>query len=363
VPCTPRGCIELLHRSGVKIAGGARCWPQHLLRWRAGGRWCRGGCSRVRGRCQGARGQGGREGGLPWAGACSRPPLPDLSTTPGATSAPPHQPRLPTSHACACHPAHPAGKKACVIGRSNIVGMPAALLLQREDATVTIVHSRTPDGQAVCAQADIVIAACGKAEMITGDWIKPGAVVIDVGGGGQPPACLVGGTDRFRLGRVRSGSAPEGVGLYEEAFSPTTWRAWVVGLKAGLPGGGAHPHPLARPLTAPGLGRSWSSPAWRSPGAGRQLLAECRAALRPWLQVGISAVDDPSSKKGYRCGAAGACHHANSSRGQFGLAPAAPLNSPSLGRRAGLQPALRPRPGPGNAATQQPAAPCTCAPL
>ena len=74
-----------------------------------------------------------------------------------------------------------SGKKACVIGRSNIVGMPAALLLQRRDATVTIVHSRTPDGAKVCAEADIVIAACGVAEMVKGDWIKPGAVVIDVG--------------------------------------------------------------------------------------------------------------------------------------------------------------------------------------
>ena len=74
-----------------------------------------------------------------------------------------------------------SGKSACVVGRSNIVGTPAAMLLQRRDATVTVVHSRTPNGQEICSQADIVIAACGKAEMITGDWIKEGAVVIDVG--------------------------------------------------------------------------------------------------------------------------------------------------------------------------------------
>ena len=55
------------------------------------------------------------------------------------------------------------------------------MLLQRRDATVTVVHSRTPNGQEICSRADIVIAACGKAEMITGDWIKEGAVVIDVG--------------------------------------------------------------------------------------------------------------------------------------------------------------------------------------
>lgn len=74
-----------------------------------------------------------------------------------------------------------SGKSACVVGRSNIVGTPAAMLLQRQDATVTVVHSRTPNGQEICSKADIVIAACGKAEMITGDWIKEGAVVIDVG--------------------------------------------------------------------------------------------------------------------------------------------------------------------------------------
>lgn len=74
-----------------------------------------------------------------------------------------------------------SGRKACVIGRSNIVGMPAALLLQRRDATVTMVHSKTPDALKICSEADIVIAACGVAEMVTGDWIKPGAVVVDVG--------------------------------------------------------------------------------------------------------------------------------------------------------------------------------------
>ncbi|KAG2499928.1 hypothetical protein HYH03_002215 [Edaphochlamys debaryana] len=74
-----------------------------------------------------------------------------------------------------------SGRTACVIGRSNIVGMPAALLLQRRDATVTMVHSKTPDAAKICGEADIVIAACGVAEMVKGDWIKPGAVVIDVG--------------------------------------------------------------------------------------------------------------------------------------------------------------------------------------
>lgn len=74
-----------------------------------------------------------------------------------------------------------AGKTAVVIGRSNIVGMPASLLLQRRDATVTVVHSKTPNAEEVIRRADIVIAACGRAEMVRGDWIKPGAAVIDVG--------------------------------------------------------------------------------------------------------------------------------------------------------------------------------------
>ncbi|KAG1664179.1 hypothetical protein FOA52_011355 [Chlamydomonas sp. UWO 241] len=74
-----------------------------------------------------------------------------------------------------------AGKRAVVVGRSNIVGLPAAMLLQNRDATVTVVHSRTPNGAEICREADIVIAACGVAEMVKGDWIKEGAAVIDVG--------------------------------------------------------------------------------------------------------------------------------------------------------------------------------------
>lgn len=74
-----------------------------------------------------------------------------------------------------------AGKHAVVVGRSNIVGKPMALLLLRENATVTLAHSRTADLPAVCRQADILCAAVGKAGLIKGDWIKPGAVVIDFG--------------------------------------------------------------------------------------------------------------------------------------------------------------------------------------
>ena len=73
------------------------------------------------------------------------------------------------------------GSKAVVVGRSNIVGMPAALMLVKENATVTICHSRTQDLPGVCREADLLIAAIGRPEMIRGDWIKPGAYVIDVG--------------------------------------------------------------------------------------------------------------------------------------------------------------------------------------
>lgn len=74
-----------------------------------------------------------------------------------------------------------SGKKAIVLGRSNIVGKPMAQLLLRESATVTIAHSRTHDLPGECRKADIVVAAVGQPEMVRGDWIKPGATVIDVG--------------------------------------------------------------------------------------------------------------------------------------------------------------------------------------
>ncbi len=74
-----------------------------------------------------------------------------------------------------------SGMNAVVVGRSNIVGKPMAALLLAESCTVTITHSRTRDLPAVCREADIVVAAVGRPEMVTGDWIKPGATVIDVG--------------------------------------------------------------------------------------------------------------------------------------------------------------------------------------
>jgi 5,10-methylene-tetrahydrofolate dehydrogenase/methenyl tetrahydrofolate cyclohydrolase len=78
------------------------------------------------------------------------------------------------------------GANAVVLGRSNIVGMPAALLLIGRNATVTVCHSRTKDIASVVREADIVIAAIGKREFVRGDWIKPGAAIIDVGINGVP---------------------------------------------------------------------------------------------------------------------------------------------------------------------------------
>jgi methylenetetrahydrofolate dehydrogenase (NADP+)/methenyltetrahydrofolate cyclohydrolase len=88
-----------------------------------------------------------------------------------------------------------SGKTAVVIGRSNIVGKPMANLLLQANATVTICHSRTPDLPSVCRGADILVAAVGRANMVKTDWIKPGAVVIDVG----INRVAVEGEDRTRL--------------------------------------------------------------------------------------------------------------------------------------------------------------------
>jgi methylenetetrahydrofolate dehydrogenase (NADP+)/methenyltetrahydrofolate cyclohydrolase len=74
-----------------------------------------------------------------------------------------------------------AGMEAVVVGRSNIVGKPLAALLIAESATVTVAHSRTKDLPDVCRRADLLFAAVGRPEMIKGDWVRPGAIVIDVG--------------------------------------------------------------------------------------------------------------------------------------------------------------------------------------
>jgi len=105
-----------------------------------------------------------------------------------------------------------AGKTAVVVGRSNIVGKPMAQLLLKESCTVTIAHSKTRDLPAVVRQADIVVAAVGRAEMVKGDWIKPGATVIDVGinrvTGADGKAKLVGDVDFESAAKVAGAITP-----------------------------------------------------------------------------------------------------------------------------------------------------------
>ena len=112
-----------------------------------------------------------------------------------------------------------AGMDAVVIGRSVLVGKPVAQLLLAENCTVTIAHSRTKDLPEVVRRADIVIAAVGRAEMVTGDWLKPGATVIDVGinrvAGAEPGKTRLVGDVEFASASAVAGAitpVPGGVG-------------------------------------------------------------------------------------------------------------------------------------------------------
>lgn len=113
-----------------------------------------------------------------------------------------------------------AGKRAVVVGRSNIVGKPAALLLLAQNATVTVCHSRTKDLAAICREADILVAAVGRAGFITGDMVKPGAVVIDVGINRGADGKLHGDVD-FAAAAEKAAfitPVPGGVGLMTRAM-------------------------------------------------------------------------------------------------------------------------------------------------
>lgn len=108
-----------------------------------------------------------------------------------------------------------AGKKAVVVGRSNIVGLPMAKLLLDNNATVTIAHSRTPDLGAVTREADILVVAVGRPEIVKGDMIKPGAVVIDVGVNRNPATGKLCGDVEFESAKDVAGwitPVPGGVG-------------------------------------------------------------------------------------------------------------------------------------------------------
>jgi len=108
----------------------------------------------------------------------------------------------------------PKGKNAVIVGRSNIVGKPVALLLLEKHATVTICHSRTASLRDEVGRADILVVAIGKARLVRGDWVKPGAVVIDVGVNRLPNGKLCGDVE-FEIAKDRASAitpVPGGVG-------------------------------------------------------------------------------------------------------------------------------------------------------
>ena len=124
-----------------------------------------------------------------------------------------------------------SGKKAVVVGRSNIVGLPAAKLLLDENATVTIAHSRTPDLGAVTREADILVVAVGRPNLVKGDMIKPGAVVIDVGVNRNPDTGKLCGDVEFDSAKDIAGAitpVPGGVGpLTRACLLENTFEAYM----------------------------------------------------------------------------------------------------------------------------------------
>lgn len=123
-----------------------------------------------------------------------------------------------------------AGKHAVVVGRSNIVGLPVAKLLLDANATVTVAHSRTPDLGAVTRQADILVVAVGRPGLVTGDMVKPGAVVIDVGVNRHPVTGKLCGDVDFESAAPVAGAitpVPGGVGpLTRACLLENTLEAW-----------------------------------------------------------------------------------------------------------------------------------------
>jgi methylenetetrahydrofolate dehydrogenase (NADP+)/methenyltetrahydrofolate cyclohydrolase len=100
------------------------------------------------------------------------------------------------------------GRRVVVLGRSNVVGKPAALMLLARHATVTVCHSRTPDLAAVSREADVLVAAVGRAGLVTAEFVKPGAVVVDVGTNATPDGGLVGDVDTAAVEQVAAAVTP-----------------------------------------------------------------------------------------------------------------------------------------------------------
>jgi methylenetetrahydrofolate dehydrogenase (NADP+)/methenyltetrahydrofolate cyclohydrolase len=141
-----------------------------------------------------------------------------------------------------------SGKHAVVIGRSNVIGKPAALLLVRENATVTICHSKTADLAAIVRSADIVVVAIGRANFVTGDMLKPGAVVVDVGIN-VVDGKLVGDVEFESASRVASAitPVPGGVGPLTNAILLTHLVQAARNQAKGLVPLGAHSLAVAMP--------------------------------------------------------------------------------------------------------------------
>jgi methylenetetrahydrofolate dehydrogenase (NADP+) / methenyltetrahydrofolate cyclohydrolase len=121
-----------------------------------------------------------------------------------------------------------AGQHAVVVGRSTIVGKPMALLLLQEHATVTICHSRTQDLQAVCRQADILVAAIGKPHFITADFVKPGTVVLDVGINRLPDGKLVGDVDYAAVAPLCKAITPVPGGVGPMTIATLLWNTFYL---------------------------------------------------------------------------------------------------------------------------------------
>ncbi len=100
------------------------------------------------------------------------------------------------------------GKRVVILGRSNVVGKPLAMMLLQKNATVTVCHSRTPDLVTFTRHADVLIAAVGRATMVTGDMVRPGAVVIDVGINARPEGGIIGDVDVASVREVASAVTP-----------------------------------------------------------------------------------------------------------------------------------------------------------
>ncbi len=116
-----------------------------------------------------------------------------------------------------------AGKHAVIIGRSNIVGKPVAMMLLEKNATVTICHSRTANLPAIVSQADIIVAAVGRAHFVKGDWVKQGAVVIDVGINRLPDGKLAGDVDFESVKNKASAITPVPGGVGPMTIAMLLW--------------------------------------------------------------------------------------------------------------------------------------------